>query len=306
MTTTTATTNHWTRLTHVARDIKLSHSVFAMPFALLATFLAAAYADRLPRIVTVILIVLAMITARTVAMSVNRWADGKIDATNPRTKNRAVPSGRVSSRFMAMTALIAAALFILITAGFWLINHNPWPLILSPAVLAWLCGYSFTKRFTALCHLFLGVALGISPLAAAIAVEPSYLSTAEPYLLAGMVTAWVAGFDIIYALQDVATDRATGLFSLPSRLGESAALWISRALHLIALALLITLGQLSPTLGTYYAIAVVLVALLLIIEHALIWKSKTNHLNLAFLTVNGIISILLGLAGSIDAVRSVG
>lgn len=295
-----------TRLNFFARDIKLSHSIFALPFALLATFLAlastAAEKSSFPKPWTIGLIILCMVLARTMAMAFNRWADAKLDATNPRTQGRAIPSGRLSSSFMLSTAIGCAFGFIIACAGFWILDGNAWPLILSPFVLAFLGGYSYTKRFTWLCHLYLGVALALSPIAAVIAIAPSYLSSSEPWLLAGMVMCWVAGFDIIYALQDVTADREAGTFSMPSRLGVEPALWISRLLHIICLALLITLAAVSSQLALRFNLGVSIVAALLILEHALVWGSKTHHINMAFFTVNGLISVLLGALGIWDVV----
>jgi 4-hydroxybenzoate polyprenyltransferase len=294
----------------LGRDIKLSHSVFAMPLALLATFLAAAdgsSADRrhLPSAIAFALIVVCMVTARTVAMTVNRLVDARIDAANPRTAGRAIPSGRLSRGFVAVMALLCAAIFMAATVPFWLYWHNPWPLLLSPVALAWLCFYSYTKRFTWLCHLFLGSSLGLSPLAAALAIEPTYLARPEPYLLAGMVLCWVAGFDIIYALQDVDVDRAAGLYSMPAKLGVEPALWISRSLHAISLALLLLLGHLAPSLGGGWAAGVAIMGALLVVEHALVWLSRTRHLDVAFFTVNGAVSLILGGLGILDVVLTV-
>ena len=175
--------------------------------------------------------------------------------------------------------------------------------LFSPAVLTLLAIYSLTKRFTWACHLVLGVALAASPLAAALAIAPEYLGQLTPWLIAGMVAAWVAGFDVIYALQDVAVDRAEGLFSMPARLGETTALWISRGLHVLSVAALIAAIAVSPRLGPAFAAATGAVGLLLVIEHALVWRSRLNRLNMAFFTVNGIISLLLAAAGCWDALR---
>jgi 4-hydroxybenzoate polyprenyltransferase len=288
----------------LARDIKLSHSIFALPFALLATFLAS-YETRgeWPTPAVLGLIVLCMVLARTVAMTANRLLDARFDATNPRTAGRAIPSGRLSSRYVLLATVLCAAAFVAATAGFWLLRGNVWPLLLSPLVLAWLASYSLMKRFTWLCHLVLGSALAISPLAAAIAVEPAYLRQPQPWLLAAMVLCWVAGFDIIYALQDVAVDRATGLYSLPSRLGEAPALWISRGLHALSLAALITLARTSSALHLAFAAGVGLVALLLVVEHAVVWRApQQRHIHMAFFTLNGIISVALGTLGILDIV----
>ena len=292
---------------HIARDIKLSHTVFAMPFALLGAFLAAGWSDRFPRWGEFVLVVVCMVLARTVAMTVNRWADAGLDASNPRTAGRAVPGGKVSRRAMLGAALLTAFGFVAAAAGFWLFFDNAWPVLLSPIVLVVLGGYSFTKRWTWLCHLFLGFALAISPAAAAIAIAPGALANAMAlWLLCAMVLCWVAGFDVIYALQDVEHDRSQGLFSMPSRLGVGPALWVSRGLHLLAIAALVGCVLVSDQLGVFFGVAVAVAAALLVVEHALVWGSKTNHLNMAFFTVNGVVSLLLGAAGIVDVVRSVG
>jgi len=282
-----------------ARDIKLSHSIFALPFALLAMFLAAGSMTRLPTWIEALLILACMVTARTFAMATNRWADRKLDAANPRTAGRAIPAGKLSPWFVFGMMSLCAIAFISSCAGF--VQYlNPWPLILSPLVLAWLAFYSYAKRFTWLCHVILGIALAISPLAAAIAIEPDYLRHPGVYLLVVMVATWVAGFDIIYALQDVEVDRQMGLYSMPAKLGERKALWISRGLHVISLGSLVMLWNLERQLGVFFLGGVVIVAGLLILEHALVWGSKTGSINMAFFTVNGVISVLLGALGILD------
>lgn len=297
------------RLVILARDIKLSHSIFALPFALLAAYLAASDGGYIlhRNWMALLLILVCMVLARTVAMTVNRLADSQLDAQNPRTAERAIPSGKLSFGYVLTVAILCAAGFIIAAGGFWLVGNPPnrWPLILSPLVLVWLGFYSFTKRFTSLSHLFLGSALGLSPLAAVTAVNPAYLSQPAPYLLALMVICWVAGFDVIYALQDVQADRRQGLHSLPARLGVEPALWISRGLHLLALGALIATGSVTSSLGTGFAAGVVIVASLLILEHALVWGSKTHHIDMAFFTANGLISLLLGVLGIVDTVRAV-
>ncbi len=292
------------KLAAVAGDIKLSHTVFAMPFALMATFLSAGSVDRLPSFGEFGLIVLCMFLARTVAMTVNRLADAGLDSSNPRTAGRTLPSGRLDRRFVLLTTVICAAAFVAAAGSFWLLRGNPWPVILSPLVLAYLAGYSYTKRFTWLCHIYLGTALALSPIAAVIAIEPGYLGVAEPWLLTGMVACWVGGFDVIYALQDVEHDRSLGLYSMPAKLGIHRALWISRSLHVIATACLLLLWDTSPALGVVFLAASILTLALLLLEHALVWRSKTHHINAAFLTVNGVISLLLGAAGIVEVVTS--
>ncbi len=319
----TAPATGLSRLALVARDIKISHSIFALPFALLATFLAHAHklstlpaaavvanaanvaggattASRVPGAALIALIVACMVLARTLAMAFNRWADAKIDALNPRTQGRAIPSGRLSGTVMLSVAIICAFGFVAASAGFWLLDGNLWPLLLSPVLIVYLAGYSYMKRFTWLCHLYLGTALALSPIAASIAVAPAFLSQPGPWLLAGMVTCWVAGFDIIYALQDVEPDRATGIHSMPAKLGVEPALWISRLLHVGALALLVVMALATPQLGVGFRVGVGVVAGLLVLEHALVWGSKTHHIHMAFFTLNGVISVLLGGLGIWD------
>ncbi len=288
------------RVSLLAGDIKLAHSVFAMPFALLATFLAAGWAGRWPYVGELALIVLCMVLGRTVAMAVNRWADARIDAANPRTAGRAIPRGALPARFVLHSAVVCGLGLVAGASGFWWFYGNPWPALLSPLVVAYLAAYSFTKRVTWACHVILGGALALSPLAAAVAIEPGYLAQAEVYLLAGMVLCWVAGFDVIYALQDRNVDREQGLFSIPARFGDAGALWASRLLHLAAAGLLVGAALASPMLGLWFTLACVVTIALLLVEHALVWGSRTNHLNVAFFTVNGVISLLLGAAGIVD------
>jgi 4-hydroxybenzoate polyprenyltransferase len=237
-----------------------------------------------------------MVLARTWAMLVNRLADADFDAANPRTARRAVASGRLPRRSAALIAVLCAAAFTAAAAAFWLFFANFWPLALALPVLAWLALYSFAKRFTALCHLLLGTALAISPLAAALAIRPAALTdTPALYWLAAMVTTWVAGFDTIYALQDTDFDQQRKLFSIPSRLGVPAALWISRLLHLTAAAALFMAALADPRLnGPPFLLAVVLATLLLIAEHAVLARRGKAGLDMAFFTLNGIVSCVVG------------
>lgn len=294
-----------TNLRHVAGDIKLAHTVFALPFAVLGAFLAAGWADRVVAWWEFALILAAMFFARTMAMTVNRWADAGFDAANPRTAERAIPAGRVSRGFVLGVAMACGAALVATAGAFWLIAGNPWPVLLSPIVLAVLAGYSFTKRFTPLAHAVLGLALGLSPVAAALAIEPGHVVTPVPWLLLLVVVGWVAGFDVIYALQDVAFDREAGLFSLPSRLGEGKAMIVSRSLHAAAAALLWLVWWTSPELGAWFAIAAGLTVVLLIVEHVLVWSPERRRIAAAFFPINGAISILLGIAGVFDVVSAV-
>ncbi len=301
---TPAPSNSWTnQLLVLTRDIKLAHSVFALPFALLASFLAADYRDRPLAAYELLLIVLCMVLGRTFAMTVNRLADARIDAANPRTAGRALPSGRLSRRFALFTLLATALAFIAAAALFVPLSDNPLPLWLSPLVLLFLAFYSFTKRFTWLCHVYLGCALAVSPAAAALAIEPPVLLLPDLWLLCAMVACWVAGFDVIYALQDLHVDRAQHLHSMPAKLGVEPALWISRALHLLCVLCLLAVWRQSTPLDYLFLLGVLLVVLLLILEHALVWRSATHHIHMAFFTLNGVISLVLGTLGIADVLR---
>ncbi len=298
-------------------DIKIAHSVFALPFAVLGAFLVAPRTPAgdgilWPRFLgQLALVVLCMVFARTWAMLVNRLADRRFDADNPRTARRTFASGRLDARSGWVIALGCAALFQLGAAGFWVFFGNPWPTWLAIPVLAWIALYSFTKRFTWLCHIFLGGALAASPIAAAIAVRGMSAFVVEGVglppegrailLLAGFVLCWVAGFDVAYALQDLDFDRRTGLHSIPARLGVRGSLWVSRGLHAVAYTCLIAAWLATPQLGRVFAPAVVLVGGLLIYEHLVLARRGVAGLPLAFFTINGVVSVVLGVAGSIDA-----
>ena len=289
-------------------DIKLAHSVFAMPFAVLGAFIAAPrrsdepypidWLDLAPMLA---LIVVCMIFARNWAMLVNRVADAKIDADNPRTAKRAFASGALSMRDGYLLLAFNAIAFMITCSLFGFLFINWWPTILGAPVLLWIGFYSFTKRFTWLCHIFLGGALAASPIAAAIAVASSDIQYAlAVFPIAGMVLCWVAGFDIIYALQDLDYDQEVGLSSIPSRFGWQRAAWLSRALHLLALLSLILAWKLETRFGLLFACAIALVGIILIYEHIILAKRGKAGIPMAFFTLNGIVSIILGVAGSID------
>ncbi len=291
----------------IARDIKLAHSIFALPFAILGSFLARRADAGWGRFAAQLgLIVVCMVCARTWAMLFNRLADRKIDAANARTARRVFAAGALSAGQGWVTAALAAGLFIGATGLFWVFFGNAWPLALSAPVLAWIAFYSLTKRFTFLCHIFLGGALAASPLAAAIAINPACVLNWPPatpgvFWIAAMVLAWVAGFDVIYALQDIDFDRGAGLSSIPARFGAGGALWISRALHAGALVFLVVAGRSEPRFGWLYWCGVCVVGGLLILEHAILMRRGKAGLDMAFFTVNGVVSCVLGAAGSIDA-----
>ena len=290
------------RLAIAARDIKLAHSVFAMPFAVLGAFLARSADDPAGQFIgQLALVVVCMVAARTWAMLVNRIADRKIDALNPRTARRAFASGALSTRYGVFLLASSAGVFVLAAGGFGFAYGNWWPAMLALPVLAWIAFYSFTKRFTWLCHLTLGGALAASPLAAGLAVRPEYLvESATLFWIAGMVACWVAGFDVIYALQDLDFDRATNLHSIPARFGTTGSLWISRSLHVAALAALVLAWLADARLGLVTAGAIIVVFGLLVTEHAVLARRGQAGLNLAFFTLNGIVSCVLGAAGAFD------
>ncbi len=279
------------RFSALAGDIKLHHSVFALPWAILATVLAASRSPGGLKLGQLGLIVLCMVAARTFAMAANRLFDADSDAKNPRTARRALPSGRLSVRFVAVSMILCAIVFIASAAGFWFFYRNFWPPALSPLVLIFLGGYPFLKRFTRLCHFYLGAALALAPLCAWIAVKGTI--DAPPLYMFAAVLLWTAGFDIIYACQDYAFDVQQGLFSIPAKLGIGSALKVARLTHLACLAMLVLLGRSTPELGTLYWIGVAAAAVLLIVEHSLVKPTDLSKVNVAFFTVNGVISLVL-------------
>ena len=262
------------------RMIKFSHSVFALPFALASAAMAAGGRVPWPELPW---IVVAMIGARSAAMGFNRLADQAIDARNPRTAARELPRGALSRRevwlFVSLSALalVGAAAML-----------NPLCLMLSPVALLVVMGYSYTKRFTSLSHLVLGLALAIAPVGAWLAVRGRF--EAAPVLLALAVLAWVAGFDTIYSCQDVEFDRREGLRSLPALLGIRRALTVARLLHVVAALLLAALYAVAP-LHPIYLAGVAGVAALLVYEHSLVSADDLSRVNAAFFTVNGWISV---------------
>ncbi len=282
-------------LTVFAADIRIAHSVFALPFALLATFLAAA---GWPNPGQLMLIILCMVTARTFAMAANRILDARLDARNPRTAHRAIPSGRLSAAFYSAILLACAVAFIAATALFQVLYANPWPLALSWAVLLFVGVYPLLKRCTRLCHYWLGAALGLAPVCAWVAIDGSIAW--PPIVMGAAVLLWTAGFDIIYACQDYHSDMETGVISIPAHIGIAAALWVSRITHLLSAALLICLGLIVPQFDLLYGIGAAAATILLIIEHSLVRANDLSRVGLAFFTVNGIISLVLGALGILD------
>jgi len=262
--------------------IKWEHSVFALPFALCGAMLAA---GGWPSPWQLLWIVIAMVSARSAAMAFNRYADAEIDAANPRTQSRAVPAGILSKQFVSLFVIAASAIFIVAAAML-----NRLSLLLSPLALGIILLYSYTKRLTRWSHLVLGLALGVAPAAAWIAVRGSL--DLRILLLTGVVTFWVGGFDVLYACQDYEFDNTFGLHSLPRHYGISRALLISRLMHLVMLLLLIGLVA-AFGLGKLAIIGVIVVALLLTYEHSLVSPRDLSKLNSAFFTMNGVIAVVL-------------
>ena len=279
--------------------IKLSHSVFALPFAVLATFLAAR--PKLPTAGQLGLIVLCMVAARSAAMTFNRIVDAGLDARNPRTAGRHIPRGMIS--IAAAWAFFAGACGILVgcCGGFLWLYGNGWPLILCLPVIGILCVYSYTKRFTRWSHLVLGAGIALAPPAAWIAISPATLGP-PAWLLMLAVMFWIAGFDLIYACQDVHFDRREKLYSIPAKMGVASALWLARAFHAITVAALIGVGLTAAGLETLYYVGVGCVTVLQIVENALVSPSDLSRVNLAFFTVNGVVGLVLGILGVLDIV----
>ncbi len=289
------------RLAAAAGDIKLAHSIFALPFAVLGGAMAIEAGTSPTAIAGMLgLVVVCMFFARTWAMMVNRLVDRRFDSQNPRTAGRALAGGRLRVRDAWAITLTAGAAFWLCAAMFWVFFDNPWPAMLAVPVLVWIAFYSLTKRFTALCHVFLGGALAASPLAAALAVNPANLSNPAIWWLSAMVLCWVAGFDVIYAMQDIEFDRGAGLKSVPARLGAPGGAWVSRGLHVAALAALVLAWESDGRFGPVFGVGVVLIGLLLVLEHAVLARRGEAGLDMAFFTLNGVVSVVLGVAGVID------
>ena len=268
------------------RLVKFSHTIFAMPFALLSFTYAWMTAEHNSVLWVVLLQVVAcMVFARNVAMGFNRWADRKIDAENPRTANREIPAGVISSRGAVIFIIINALLFIATT-----ITINPLCAWLSPVALFVVMFYSYCKRFTALAHIVLGISLGIAPVGAYIAVTGTVV--AECWLLAAVVATWCAGFDIIYALQDAEFDRKRGLHSIPSHFSATTSLVISALLHLASVALLVWFALSQPHTWLLY-VGCALFAAILALEHYLVTPTKQRNIGIAFGTLNAMASMSL-------------
>ncbi len=270
------------KLKIVLEMIKFEHTLFALPFALIGMVLAA---DGWPSGRVFGWILVAMVGARSAAMGFNRLVDRQIDAANPRTASRALPAGLVSPAFVAL--FVVASLALLVLAAWQL---NPMCVKLVLVAIPVLLGYSFTKRFTWVSHLVLGLALGGAPLGAWVAVTGALAPT--PFLITFVVLTWVAGFDVLYALQDEQFDRERGLFSVPARFGTVGALWISAGLHLATLAGLAALPFVYPPgLDGAYWVGFAGCAALLAYQHAIVRPGDLSRLNAAFFTANGVLAV---------------
>jgi len=282
----------WVKLRQILGMIRFSHTLFALPFALLSA--ALAWRETPFRLTHLVGILLGMVFARSTAMAFNRLADREYDARNPRTERREIPAGILSVSSVRIFTLVCAAGFVASTLLF---QPNPWPLRLSLPVLMFLCGYSYAKRFTSLCHYWLAAALMLSPVAVWIALRGEV--SGVPLLLAAMIFFWVGGFDIIYACQDTEFDRQSGLFSLPSRLGNRRALRVAFFSHMLTICCLVGLWFVSG-LGAIFGTGVVLTAILLIYEHRLIRPEDLTRVNQSFFQVNAVISVGLFAFGLLD------
>jgi 4-hydroxybenzoate polyprenyltransferase len=271
-----------------AELVKFAHTAFALPFALIA---AVAAANGRPPWPVLGWILLAMVGARTAAMAFNRLADQKIDATNPRTAGRALPAGRVGRPF-AWTLVVTGAAALAVAA--W--RLNPLCFALAPAALAWVLGYSYSKRFTALAHLWLGLGLGIAPVGAWLAVRGAFAW--PPVVLAAAVVAWVGGFDVLYSLPDEPFDRAAGLHSLVVRQGAGRAIVVARVLHGAAAAGFAAFAWLVGGWGLWAGAGAAVV--LLVWQHTLVGPGRLDRLGTAFFTANGALSILMAMLYLLD------
>ncbi len=281
--------------------IRFSHTLFALPFALLAAAMAWAQNARseppVPfRWLDLVGILVCMVCARSAAMAFNRIVDRKLDALNPRTAGRHLPAGELS--LGAVAAFTAACSLGFVAGTLLFLPHNPIPLAASLPVMAFLLGYSYAKRFTALAHFWLGAALMLAPVAAWVAVRPVF--SWAPLVLAGAVLFWVAGFDVIYACQDFEFDRRMRLRSVPARLGVGPALRVAAGLHAAMVGLLLLLPAVYEPFGPVFLVGVACIAALLVYEHSVVRPDDLSRVNLAFFHVNALVSLGLLLLGVAD------
>lgn len=280
------------RTHHYFSLVKFSHTVFAMPFAIAGYFIGATEPGYGFSLKTFLLVLACMVFARSAAMAFNRWADVRFDSLNPRTAVREIPSGKISPR-QAIVFVIASSLLFITAAGM----LNRLTLILSPVALAVILGYSYTKRFTPLCHLVLGLGLSLAPIGAYIAVTGHFALL--PLIYSFIVLTWVSGFDIIYSLQDDEFDRETGLYSIPAVMSRGKALAVSSALHAVSVALVAAAG-ITGEGGYFYWTGAAIFIMMLIYQHLLVRPDDLSRVNMAFGTTNGIAGVIYGLAVVLD------
>lgn len=283
------------------RLIKFSHTVFALPFAMIGVMLGIhqlrsagpeVYIDPWFYVYTILPVLLCMVFARSAAMAFNRYLDRHYDAQNPRTAIREIPAGIISANSALWFTIINAALFVATT---WFINTLCF--LLSPVALLVILGYSYTKRFTALCHLVLGLGLSLAPIGAYLAVTGVF--DLLPILFSCIVFCWVSGFDVIYALQDAQFDRSLGLYSIPAIFGEVKALRISRLLHIMVIVFLAASYMLGNW-GIWYFTGMLFFAVMLLLQHRLVAPNDLSKVNLAFFTTNGMASVVFAMLVIID------
>jgi len=267
--------------------VKFSHTIFALPFALIGFFLATAYHNYEFHWTTLLKVVLCMIFARSAAMAFNRWADRNIDQLNPRTAIREIPAGIIKGSSAIWFIILNCSLFVLIT---WFIN--PLCFYLSPVALCIILGYSYTKRFTSLCHFILGLGLSLAPIGAYLSVTETFHIL--PIFYSVVVLFWVSGFDIIYALQDDDFDKENNLFSVPVGLGKKNALLLSSAIHVVCAAFLVIAG-LWACFGIWYWAGSIVFIFLLAYQHTLVKPHDLSKVNLAFFATNGIASLVFAI-----------
>lgn len=280
------------KVSDYASLVKFSHTIFAMPFALLAFVYALVTTGTPFDWLLLVKVLVCMVSARNAAMGFNRWLDRDIDAQNPRTAGRDIPAGRISPRAAMTFVVVNCVVFVL--AAWWI---NTLALALSPVALVVLLGYSATKRFTSLAHLVLGLALGIAPVGAYIAVTGTF--AAMPCLLTLAVMTWTAGFDILYSMQDAAFDRSHALHSIPARFSLVQSTFISLALHVISLIAVAAIGV-GFGFGWWYWIGTALFAVILVVQHVLYRPSRIDRIGATFGLVNGLASVTYALFAIID------
>jgi 4-hydroxybenzoate polyprenyltransferase len=272
--------------------VKFSHTVFALPFALVGYFLGATQPGFGFSLKTFLLMLACMVLARSAAMAYNRYADVHFDSINPRTAGREIPAGKISERNALVFVITSSILFIIATAFL-----NRLTLILSPVALIIILGYSYTKRFTPLCHVVLGLGLSLAPIGAYIAVTGAFALL--PLIYSAIVITWVSGFDIIYSLQDDQFDRKTGLYSIPAVMSRRESLTVSAALHSVSFMLVSTAGLIGQA-GIVFWTGALIFSGMLVYQHLIVKPDDLSRVNRAFATTNGVAGVIFGLAVIVD------